>query len=147
MTDIMPCGRTVNSDLHIQTHKTLSIISGEFDLTKIFIKFSFSMTKQCPPTSLKIQEAIAELGWNILPQPPYSPHLGHSGFHLSGALKDVIQWQRFGMYDNVTEETSGCEYRFKLVQDGERRSCFLLAQGCGSWKLCRKMRRVIHPST
>jgi hypothetical protein len=54
---------------------------------------------------LKIQEAITELGWTILPHPPHSPHLGHSDFHPSGALKDTIQWQRFGMHDDVTAET------------------------------------------
>jgi hypothetical protein len=70
-----------------------------------FAEILFQHDKTCPPTSLKIQKAITELGWTIPPQPPYSPHLGHSDFHLFDALKDVIQWQRFGMYDNVTAET------------------------------------------
>jgi hypothetical protein len=35
---------------------------------------------------------------------------------------------------------------FKLIQEGNRRSCFSLSQRCRSWStVCRKLRRVTHP--
>jgi histone-lysine N-methyltransferase SETMAR len=45
-------------------------------------------------TSLKTQEAITKLGWIVLPHPPYSPDLAPSDFHIFGALKDAISWER-----------------------------------------------------
>jgi hypothetical protein len=57
-----------------------------------------------PHTSFKTQKAITELGWTVLPHPPYSPNLAHSDFHFFGALKDAIRRQRFRSNDEVIEE-------------------------------------------
>jgi hypothetical protein len=74
--------------------------SGEFDLTKMFLKSSFNMATQ-PHISLKTQEAITELGRTLLPCPPYSPDLAPSGFHLFGALEGAICGKMFGSDDEV----------------------------------------------
>jgi hypothetical protein len=49
---------------------------------------------------LKTQETITQLRWTLLPHPDHAP----SDFHLCGALKDVIQWKRFGSDDEVIEK-------------------------------------------
>jgi hypothetical protein len=36
------------------------------------------------------EQAIATIGWAVLPHPPYSPDLAPSGFHLFGILKDAL---------------------------------------------------------
>jgi histone-lysine N-methyltransferase SETMAR len=64
---------------------------------------------------LKTQEAITKLGWNVLPHPPYSPHLAPSDFHLFGALKDAIRKKRFGSDDKVTAEVK----KWLRVQDSD----------------------------
>jgi hypothetical protein len=52
----------------------------EFGVTRIQWKSQFSMTK---------------FGWTKLPQPPYSPDLTPSDFHLFGALKDAVHSTKF----------------------------------------------------
>jgi hypothetical protein len=42
-----------------------------------------------PHTSLKTLEAITKFSWTVLPNPPYSPDVASSDFHLFGALKMV----------------------------------------------------------
>ena len=98
------------------------------------------------PPNLKPQEAITKLGRIVLPYPPYRPNLAASECHLFGAHKGVTHSTKFGSDDEVIEEVA-VSTKFKLVQEGDRCSCFLLAQGCGGWRLCRKMRCIIHPSS
>jgi hypothetical protein len=50
-----------------------------------------------PHISFKTQEAITKLGWTVLSQPPNSPDLVPSDFHLSAALKDDIHGKGFGV--------------------------------------------------
>jgi len=44
---------------------------------------------------LKTVEHIANLGWTVLPHPPYSPDLAPSDFHLFGPMKDGLRGQHF----------------------------------------------------
>ena len=46
-------------------------------------------------------EHIANLGWTVLPHPPYSPDLAPSDFHLFGPMKDGLRRQRFPSNDPV----------------------------------------------
>uniref|UniRef100_A0A4W6DJ95 Histone-lysine N-methyltransferase SETMAR n=1 Tax=Lates calcarifer TaxID=8187 RepID=A0A4W6DJ95_LATCA len=40
-----------------------------------------------PHTAAQTVQTINELGWELLPHPPYSPDLAPSDFHLFGPLK------------------------------------------------------------
>jgi len=51
--------------------------------------------------SLKTKEHIANLGWTVLPHPPYSPDLARSDFHLLGPMKDGLRGQYFPSNDAV----------------------------------------------
>jgi hypothetical protein len=42
-----------------------------------------------PHTSLRICEAIAKMGWTVLPHPAHSPDLVPSDYHLLGPVKDA----------------------------------------------------------
>lgn len=44
--------------------------------------------------------AIGELGWELLPHPPYSPDLAPSDFHLFAELKKPMRGKR---YDSLKE--------------------------------------------
>jgi hypothetical protein len=50
---------------------------------------------------LKTVEHIANLGWTVLPHPPYSPDLTPSDFHLFGPMKDGLRGQHFPGNDAV----------------------------------------------
>ena len=41
------------------------------------------------------REEIAGQGWKIMPQPPYSPDLAPTDFHLFGPLKDGLRGEHF----------------------------------------------------
>jgi hypothetical protein len=72
-------------------------ISGEFDLTKMVLKFSFNTT-----THNDTQETITKLRRTVLPHTPHSSDLAPSELHLFAAHKDAISRKRCG---------SGCENR------------------------------------
>jgi hypothetical protein len=46
---------------------------------------------------------IVNLGWTVVPHPPYSPDLAHSEFHLFGSMKDGLHGQLFPSYDAVVQ--------------------------------------------
>ena len=48
-----------------------------------------------PHMSHATREEIARKGWNVMPQPPYSPNLAPSDFHLFGPLKDDLRGEHF----------------------------------------------------
>jgi hypothetical protein len=44
---------------------------------------------------------LLKLKWDVLPQPPYSPDLAPSDYHLFGPMKGVIGDKRFRNNDEV----------------------------------------------
>jgi histone-lysine N-methyltransferase SETMAR len=50
---------------------------------------------------LKTVEPIVNLGWIVVPQPPYSTDLAPSDFHLFVPMKDGLLGQHFPSYDAV----------------------------------------------
>jgi hypothetical protein len=72
LVDIMPHSQTINSDLYVQTLKTLQKHFRRVQPYKMLLKFSFNITTY-DHTSLKTQEAITNLKCTVLPHPPYNP--------------------------------------------------------------------------
>jgi len=44
---------------------------------------------------------LQQLGWEVLPHPPYNPDLAPSDFHLFGRLKEFLGSQHFSTDDEV----------------------------------------------
>ena len=44
-----------------------------------------------PHTAVQTVRTISDLGWELLPHPPYCPDLAPSDFHLFGPLKDFTR--------------------------------------------------------
>ena len=55
-----------------------------------------------PHASLKTIEHAVNLGWTILPHPPYSPDLAPSDFQLFGLMKNGLHGQHFPSTETVT---------------------------------------------
>ena len=54
---------------------------------------------------MKTMAKLAELGYELLPHPPYSPDLAPSDYWLFADLKKMLQWKRFGSNEEVIAET------------------------------------------
>jgi len=54
-----------------------------------------------PHTSLKTVEHTVNLGWTVIPHPPYGPDLAPSDFHLFGLMKDGTRGQHFPSNDAI----------------------------------------------
>lgn len=54
-----------------------------------------------PHTSLKSRQKIQELGWDLLPHPPYSPDLAPSDYYLFRSLQNSLAGKNFTSDDGV----------------------------------------------
>ncbi|XP_050925028.1 histone-lysine N-methyltransferase SETMAR [Lates calcarifer] len=59
-----------------------------------------------PHTAAQTVQTINELGWELLPHPPYSPDLAPSDFHLFGPLKAFTRGTKFESDDEVKSVVS-----------------------------------------
>ena len=54
---------------------------------------------------MKTMAKLSELGYKLLPHPPYSPDLAPSDYWLFADLKKALQGKRFGSDEEVIAET------------------------------------------
>ena len=87
LLDFLEPGQTINSYCY---NATLTKLKARISRVRPEKKTTFLLQNDNarPHTSLKTVEHIANLGWTVLPQPPYSPDLAPSDFHLFGPMKD-----------------------------------------------------------
>ena len=53
-------------------------------------------------------EAMAKMGWEVLPHPSYSPELAPSNYHLFGFVKDQLRGQRYETTEAIQEAVRQC---------------------------------------
>jgi len=54
-----------------------------------------------PHTSLLTRQKLLQLGWDIMPHPPYSPHLAPSDYHLFRSLQNYLYGKTFTSNEEV----------------------------------------------
>ena len=54
-----------------------------------------------PRTSLLARQKLLELGWDILPHPPYSPDLATSDYYLFRSLQNFLDGKTFTSNEEV----------------------------------------------
>ena len=54
-----------------------------------------------PHTALVTREKLLQLGWKILPHPPYSPDLAPTDFHLFRSLQNLLNGKQFDSKEMV----------------------------------------------
>jgi len=59
----------------------------------------------CPHAAHLTSEAIARMGWEVLPHPSYSPDLALSDYHLFRFVKDQLRGQR---YETIQKAVCQC---------------------------------------
>ena len=55
-------------------------------------------------TSLATRQKLLELGWDVLPHPPYSPDLAPSDYHLFRSLQNFLNERKFQDDNEVKTE-------------------------------------------
>ena len=104
--DFLPRGATINSeyyghvlsDVHMRLRKKRPglIIKGVL----------FLQDNARAQTAHRTMCTLYQLGWEVLPRPPYSPDLALSDFQLSGPLKEFLG-QHFSTDDEVKQAVLG----------------------------------------
>jgi len=87
-------GQTINSDRFVAVLTKLKAQTSRVRPEKMKT-FLLQHNNARPHTSLKTMEHTANLGWTVLPHPPYSPDLAPSDFHLFGMIEDGLSRQIF----------------------------------------------------
>jgi len=100
LLDFLEPGQTINSDRYIATLTKLKARNFQSQAREED-NLSLAIDNARPHTSLKTVEHIANLGWTVLPHPPFSPDLAPSDFHLFGPIKDGLRGQHFPSNDAV----------------------------------------------
>ena len=79
------------------------------EISKIFFILSCSQgTKlSIPHTSLVTRKKLLELGWEVMPHPPYSPNLAPSDYHLFRSLQNHLNGKIFDSNKAVKNKREG----------------------------------------
>jgi hypothetical protein len=119
-------GKTINAACYVQT----------------LLKLHHALHDKCPrrkvilqddnvrphTACLTLEKNNENMGWEVLPQPPYSPDLAPSDYHLFGFLKNQIQDQHYEMNNALQTAVRQCLraagmefYRKGIFKPPERR--------------------------
>ena len=85
--ELLPRNQTINSNVYcrhlMELDKEIKEKRPELATRKGVI---FHQDDARPHTSLFTRKKLLELGWEVMPHPPYSPHLAPSNYHLFRSL-------------------------------------------------------------
>ena len=91
--DFLESGQTINGERYLNVLRELKQAFKKkrpgLDVTNITLHHDNAQ----PHTARITAEEIANLGWKIMPQPPYSPDLTPSDFHLCTYFVSYLDWK------------------------------------------------------
>lgn len=91
--ELLPQNTTVTAELYCQQLDRLQAAIQEKRNVPTHVLLLHDNAR--PHTARMTQEKIAELGWEILPHPPYSPDMAPSDYHLFLSLQNHLQGRNF----------------------------------------------------
>ena len=103
--DYLEKGKYINSDYYIEL---LVRLKDEIAKKRPHMKkkkIMFHQDNAPCHKSMKTMAKLSELGYKLLPHPPYSPDLAPSDYWLFADLKKMLQGKRFGSNEEVIAET------------------------------------------
>jgi len=103
--DYLKKGKSINSDYYIEL---LVRLKDEIAKKRPHMKkkkIIFHQDNAPCHKSMKTMAKLNELGFNLLPHPPYSPDLAPSDYWLFADLKKMLQGKRFGSNEEVIAAT------------------------------------------
>lgn len=97
--EVLDAGRTVNSELYAEQ---LSRVDKALCRQGVDTSKTKFLNDNARPHIAKItQQKIEELGWTVLPHPPYSPDLAPSDYHLFRSMQHSLAEKKFKNNDEV----------------------------------------------
>ena len=97
----MPRGNTVNNATYadlLKNHLHLAIKSKQYGLLSTGVLLQHDNAR--PHTAHSTAATIQDLSFECLPNPPYSPDLAPSAFHVFGPVKEVMGGKSFRSDEN-----------------------------------------------
>ena len=92
LAEFLERGQIITAARYVQTlHKVLRTLRDTRPRRNIIILHDNAR----PHAVCFKSEAIAKIGWEVLPHPSYSPDLAPSDYHLFGFVKDQLRGQRY----------------------------------------------------
>ena len=104
--DYLQKGQTINSDYYIALLERLKDEIAKKRPHMAKKKVLFHQDNAPCHKSMKTMAKLNELGFELLPHPPYSPDLAPSDYWLFADLKKMLRGKRFGSNDEVIAETN-----------------------------------------
>ena len=98
---------------------------------KLSSKPILQMDNATPHTASSTKELLANLGWEILPHPAYSPDLVPSDYHLFPSMKEPLRGRKFSSLEEMKEAIES--WRRKTTRDFYEDGLHALLK---RWKKC-----------
>lgn len=103
LIDWLEPGTTINSESYVTTLRSLRRAIQRKRPGKWAKGVLLQHDNARPHTSRATTTAINELGFQVLPHPPYSPDLAPSDYHLFGALKKPLRGHHFADFQELQD--------------------------------------------
>jgi len=101
LIDYLPNGQTINAEYYSSLLVQLKDILKEKRRRKLTKGVLFLQENVAAHRALETQKKLAYLGLQCLDDPPYSPYLAPSDYHLFPGLKKQLKGRRFSSDDEV----------------------------------------------
>lgn len=102
----LPRGATINSNYYIQVLQKLREAIKTGRRGKLTRGVLLQQDNARPHTSQATMAAISDLGFEVLPHPPYSPDLAPSDFWLFGRMKEPLRGHRYSNVQGLASAVS-----------------------------------------
>ena len=97
--ELLPPNRTINSVVYI---KQLMKLNNAVEEKQPELKKCCIPSWQCKATHILVtRQKLLELGWDVLPHPPYSPDLAPSDYFLFRSLQNSLNGKNFNNDDDI----------------------------------------------
>ena len=105
MAEFLEPGQTITAARYVQTlHKLRRALRDKRPGRNIIVLHDAARPHDARLTS----EAIAKMGWEVLPHPTYSPDLAPSDYHLLGFVMDQLRGQRYETTEAIQRAVRQC---------------------------------------
>lgn len=100
--ELLPDGQTVNGELYSQQlTKVHDSLVKNWPALVNRSKVIFQHDNARPHVSKVVKDKLAELKWEVIPHPPYSPDLAPSDYHLFLSMSNSFKGQKFNNRSDV----------------------------------------------
>lgn len=103
--DYLPRGQTISADVYCAQIATVDQKLQETRASLVNRKGILLLHDNARPhVAIKTRDKLKEVGWEILPHPPYSPDISPTDYHLFRSLSNFLANQHFTNDNDVRIE-------------------------------------------